>query len=1606
MVMKQDENLRLRENCTGLESRVGELQEEKRKLINKCKNANRRLNRALETNKELLANEKSRGVAIDNFYSERQAVVDGSFASTESVAREEVALGENPDEPKPKGGVAGRSTRYYNGASNKAYLTLTGSKTARLDENGHPIGGVQVHPKVLLGKVMMFVRGGLISLRDIVSSTARNLSFIIEEVRVHASNYEGGVRRKWNTKKPLEVLGDISKDALLDGIDAFNLAIDKEVSTIMEEADCLFIALDSSTFSMYPMQSMYWQAGNIEQVGLDAAGNPLYESKSRSGFLNALPVENKGTVECEDQNGNELSFFAPEKFALQLESSGVGGVLLKHPCAIMGFDGGNEGCGSGSKEDTQSHSGVGGYMNEVFITRKAFDDARRGREGIIDKLRDFFGVSELDRALMEPRPAPYRLRTNRKVMKCGGFNGVSMHQNPLKYFVLIKGGVPRTRYCNKHRANLAFLSVMKIMMSYLKDLLSAVLFFRNVWVLAKLRPAIEAVFVLPESQRLQYHRDAAARIPPEVHAKARNRLLMLGFKLLKEAAKTRWATVQEGAVELHNRRTELVTGIPIGLGRGTEEARLDVLQAVFSQDGFRDVNKVAFSAKEGKNFWRMNDPAFRLGNMIVKFLQVLVWGPIMAASSKNKECSLRSMGGVGGVLRRILFLLQNTLFVRVPLLSLLPNPGKDAKIRKQNARRHLRNWYMENVAISKRVGKVEAKWLLSHRGTAINGHEEGWLMLNPHLGRERVVSELPSRSETGMKQLYGRFHTKGMDYIIDELSETMKELSKLKPGDGRNFLPKGLRELVDSPQDTVIDKQKAMLASVHLVVTKTVEAIYKYHERDLFDPHSYLAGIIGVESRRAINTRTGDECEFMVSTHEARANAGILKKLISELGHNMADQLRDGESLANYLTGPFGAFFGEQRLMQELDAFLKAENVQLPPDVSENSGLTGGMLLEKDRIYGTPQPFSVFPSLAKQAMIANVEPTNNNRVEGGFSFASQKWRAMMKAAKALMFSRIIRRRTEETAQLRDHVKTKEFLDTFQEARKFCWKNEKELKALWYLDLARGSTRALQRQYDELPAYVKNGGAFKKPSNIAPPDATKGKGRKPIEPASRQGGAKANKRYRNSSGSEYEDSDDETESLVEDSDDEDQALEEPGPAYDEPCDDSDQSHGQEGSGLPSLTSARLQRMQPSSVDEEPRARVHDDQSGASGMGEAPGPSQGQGQSEAAAVASVSDEDDITSGFDLDAMEVEINGASNVTSESAPQGSGASPVAVSPVVEPAPAANAPQNVDNAEEEAEYADVDLDELEQLAGCRKLLNGDPDSEVSESEDESHSNAVSKADLDRYAVIKAQNKPLSLNHIRALLIAEKWVDSKVEKSGSRSGKTKEGYRRLSSLNVTRGADGIVIPVRSNDGHMIHVFAEATGDELGYITDIFDCNGAAKIRYLPVHDTERAHALCDQDEDLIGTLDAEKGSSVRTRRIGKKSLRALLESRGNSLHHWGDVSWETRAENIVGLVGWLPLSNADDSNAKVAALSAMKSKGLVGIKTPDDLDWVIVGEQFSDRHPNNEPSEEEPTEISVGSSRRKKGARQTKAARLTTAPAASGDSPTPDCPPPHNRGFV
>ena len=124
--------------------------------------------------------------------------------------------------------------------------------------------------------------------------------------------------------------------------------------------------------------------------------------------------------------------------------------------------------------------------------------------------------------------------------------------------------------------------------------------------------------------------------------------------------------------------------------------------------------------------------------------------------------------------------------------------------------------------------------------------------------------------------------------------------------------------------------------------------------------------------------------------------------------------------------------------------------------------------------------------------------------------------------------------------------------------------------------------------------------------------------------------------------------------------------------------------------------------------------------------------------------------------------------------------------------------------------------------------------------------------------------------------------------------------------------------------------------------------------------TRDSYASCDRDEDLIETREGEHRSCVHTRRLGKNSLRLLLHSSGDTVHHWGDFSWETRAKHVVGVVGWLPVAQSHSpANSKRSAIALMKGKGLTQIKSPDDLSWVIVGDQFSDCNPEIDQPQEQ-----------------------------------------------
>jgi hypothetical protein len=292
-------------------------------------------------------------------------------------------------------------------------------------------------------------------------------------------------------------------------------------------------------------------------------------------------------------------------------------------------------------------------------------------------------------------------------------------------------------------------------------------------------------------------------------------------------------------------------------------------------------------------------------------------------------------------------------------------------------------------------------------------------------------------------------------------------------------------------------------------------------------------------------------------------------------------------------------------------------------------------------------------------------------------------------------------------------------------------------------------------------------------------------------------------------------------------------------------------------------------------------------------------------------------------------------------------------------------------------------------LVDLKRLLDKNVESDLSESEDESESQSLSvvtEQDRARWESVKTKNMLYRIEYAQLYQLIEPWKDSKVTKRGSRCGNTQEGHKRLSSLTVER-ADGIVIPVHCRDGNMLYLIAENDGPEITYITEIFESSdGEAKVKFLRVLDTRNACTSCDREEDIIESLEGGDRICVHTRRLGKKSLQALIDSRGDTLHHWGDVTWVAPAKNIIGFVGWLPVAVADDSHSKAAACEQIKSKGLGRIRSPVDLDWVIVGEQFSDCIYDTDEAQEPRGESSSG----KKGAAKNASKAPTTA--ASGDS--------------
>lgn len=150
---------------------------------------------------------------------------------------------------------------------------------------------------------------------------------------------------------------------------------------------------------------------------------------------------------------------------------------------------------------------------------------------------------------------------------------------------------------------------------------------------------------------------------------------------------------------------------------------------------------------------------------------------------------------------------------------------------------------------------------------------------------------------------------------------------------------------------------------------------------------------------------------------------------------------------------------------------------------------------------------------------------------------------------------------------------------------------------------------------------------------------------------------------------------------------------------------------------------------------------------------------------------------------------------------------------------------------------------------------------------------------------------------------------------------------------------------------VFYVLNNDTGLELISVDKIF-CRHSMRVKgalqklevqYFRVKSTVEAAEDCDREEDYISGQHALLGSSSLQKCRLDQMDRNLIS---RTTYHVGDVPFWTSACNIVGLVGGTkyPIRAMQES-----LFDNLKS--LCSIRRLDDVDWVHVGDRFSDHDP-------------------------------------------------------
>ena len=1038
--------------------------------------------------------------------------------STESLAAGPLA---KPGKGEPN------KWRFRKMAMDQVIAKIPGAFTKRGNSSeGKNLGGIAANPSRLIAKVMLWMRWGHISIAAVANAVAEEMENVAIDLFVAAKRRNGATVRNLpgGKDKPLDVIGRYGRSTVTEAIHAFGMALDGEVAQRFGKADMLHVCLDISTFGPHHMQLAVMYACWIIKQGTDAAGNAMFVVESRLSCLPCIPVGNKICREIVDEQGKIMATSTSRAFATSLLLSGNLG-FLNHPCTSLGVDGGGEGQGAMAEDrgpgsdrratHTSNKNGVGSYRNAVCVTREGLKQAMDKDGEILTRVMDVHGVNEEDRALLEsaPRATPKTLCPVATIFSCerqlvirdkdtGEVTRetlkprLSMRRDPLSNTALVMGGVALVFDCVKHLAHTAAQHSFKNMSPFIRDLASVILALNNIWIHVRLVTWVSKVFALKDcGSTSNFQRCVADRLKQTnepLYTEVQNRYQNpKQVTKLVEACETRWGAVHKGADELSRRLPMMAVAVPLALAEGTDEGRLAAADSVWKQTGFRHENMIRFPPKIGRLCWRLNDPAFIYGTQLTAFFHNCCHRPILDATSHNGEMCAHSIGGVGSIVRRILFFLARLMWVLLPVPDDLCNASLEELLKaKKDKARFLslaRIMLAPGTLIKRKPGpnRGSAAWdmhyPLQHRATVAGTPKTGLLMLNQTLGTASVEG-----GESPLKHCYGQFYREGMARMIPDLTKVIVTLSDMHfDGEERNFLPKGIiRTQCSGQQKFPWERREVMIRALYLQTRQTIDQVLDKWFPVLFDPHLFLACSAKTETI-TVEGSSGEKSTYQIATAEALANAALFTEQMREVVQAYAPQLSPDEKLGDFMHGSLREYLLEERCKTQLAEFLKAESICLSAGLTEK-GFTDTVRANFQPIPNKPyelvrgarpKPLTAFSNVSILAYKAGAHPRTNNSPEGFFSIATGEFLAGKRNQTAEMWSMTVRKKVPFTAKLENYVWSREFKERLSICIYLRRREKKSIQKCYDADLGESEEKMQAAMKKDMPLYAKEGRAF-------------------------------------------------------------------------------------------------------------------------------------------------------------------------------------------------------------------------------------------------------------------------------------------------------------------------------------------------------------------------------------------------------------------------------------------------------------------------------------------------------------------------------------------------